>query len=116
MKAIVDRKLYDAETAELIHRHEYWMPEHRNEYGSVQQAEGTYAQALYLSPNGAFFYVYERPGGSDLYVLNEKDLLYGLSWNRKEGEDDVDRAIRWLENHHGSEAILKRWPERVWAG
>lgn len=117
MRAIIDGKLYDTETAELVHRYEYWLPGYRDDLGGVRQIEGTYAQALYLSLNGTFFYVYERPHGNDLEVLDEKNLLYGRrSWLKDEEMDDVDRAIYWLEKHHGSEVILKRWPERVWAG
>lgn len=117
MRAVVNGKLYDTEMAELVHRHSYYMSESRDSYGNVQQAAGEYAQALYLSPNGTFFYIYERPSGNDLCVLDEKDMLYGRrSWSKDEKLDDVDRAIYWLEKHHGSEVILERWPERVWAG
>ena len=110
MRAIVEGKLYDTETAELIHSTGF--------EGSCDMPKGGYSQSLYLSPNGTFFYVSTFPHSKPAFYVIGGKLDTSRSIARISGEewDEVRGAIQWLENHGGSEVILERWPERVWAG
>jgi hypothetical protein len=110
VRAIVEGKLYDTENSELLHSTGF--------EGSYGVPPGPYTQSLYLSPNGTFFYVNTFPHSKPaFYVIGGKvdlsrvgAMIDGRKW------DEVDGAIEWLERHGGSEVILERWPERVWAG
>lgn len=115
MRAVVNGKLYDTENATLVHTSSFYHPEYRPGplEGGSYVAPGERVQSLYETPNGNFFYIYEGPGFQKLYALDEKDFVYGLGHPDR---DDIDRVIAWLESHHGTEVILERWPERVWAG
>lgn len=110
MRAVVEGKLYDTETAELIHTTGF--------AGSYDMPKGEYTQSLYLSPNGTFFYVNTFPHSKSVFYVIGGKLDVGRTIAKLDGRewDNVDGAIDWLERHDGSEVILERWPERVWAG
>jgi hypothetical protein len=106
LRAVIEGKLYDTETAELVHRKE----------GDPGLG---FAQSLYETPNGNFFYVYEYPGGAwRLFSFEDPTCVY-RSWAQRRGFEDYERdgaAFVWCERHGGTEVILERWPERAWAG
>lgn len=92
MKKVIDGKLYNTETADLIHE---W------DNGRFTSDFGYCEEALYKTKKGAYFIAgeggamtgYARPcgtnstcGGSDIRVLSEAE------------------AMAWLEEHDGTEA------------
>ena len=105
MRAVVNGKLYVTEISELVHR--------------LKEGPNGNSRALYLSPNGAYFCVYER-FDRDPYVqvLGEGMHAFDGVTERVLGRphDPVALAIKWLEWHGGSEVILERWPDRLEAG
>lgn len=113
MRAVVEGKLYDTEISELIHQDEF-----SSDGGEGRAAVGLYTQSLYQTPNGAFFYVNTFPHSKPAFYLIGGALDTGRTIAKINGEewDEVSGAIDWLERHHGTEVILERWPERVWAG
>lgn len=112
MRAILEGKLYDTEISELIHQDEFYSE------GEGMAVEGLYTQSLYRTPNGAFFYVNTFPHSKPAFYLIGGKLDIGRTIAHTQGRkwDEIDGAIDWLERHHGTEVILERWPERVWAG
>lgn len=111
MRAIVNGSLYDTDISELVHRREQRGQFRGNDYE-------VFTQSLYLSPNGTFFFVYERPESADLYTFDKGSHYKYSRYRILQGaaSDDIDIVIQWLEDHDGTEVILERWPERVWAG
>lgn len=112
MRQIIGGKLYDTELSEIVHTYDFHY--RMDEDGEII----TYPQVLYLSPGGKFFYVYYHPTGDPLVkVIGGEGCLFTKSWRpTSKDEDDIDRAIRWMESHGGTEAILERWPERIYTG
>lgn len=106
MRFVIEGKLYDTETAKVVHEHTM--------YGE----DGVFTQTLWETPHGKFFYVNEFPrGGSEAHAFDEPTNVYrsfaqGYGLERRE-VDDIDCAIKWLERHNGGEVILNRWPGRI---
>lgn len=110
MRFIHENRLYDTETAELVHETGFDSTDPRN--------AGHYSQSLYRTERGKFFYVNCFPSGEPNYGVMDKYGLYSCNMKSLTGQevDDVDKVIEWLERHDGAEVILERWPEKVWAG
>ncbi|HHT9136441.1 MAG TPA: hypothetical protein ACFYEK_04260 [Candidatus Wunengus sp. YC60] len=101
MKQVIDGKLYNTETAELLHE---WSN------GKFTSDFGHCAEALYKTKKGAYFIAgeggamtgYARScgtnstcGGSGIRVLTEVE------------------AMEWLENHEGTEALEQYFGDKI---
>jgi len=101
MKQVISGKLYNTETAELVHK---W------ENGEFINDFRYYKESLYKTKKGAYFISgkggamskYRRScgnnnmcGGSDIRVVSK------------------DEAIEWLETHEGTEALEQHFSNEI---
>jgi hypothetical protein len=100
MKKIINRKVYNTETAELLHA---WC--NRRAVTDFSYVE----EALYRTKKGAFF-LYGSGGAMSGYAVSHGNTCGG-------GSDiaplDKDEALRWLEKHGGEEVLEKLFPEEL---
>lgn len=90
MKQVVNGKLYDTETAELIHT-----------------AHGTWAgqtYSLYRTDNGRFFIYFCAGDSWQIHVIGKRKEI----WPKTEEE-----AMEWLEENAPVEVLLSRFPDKV---
>ncbi len=101
-KRVVDRKVYDTDTAELVH--EYWNGYSSRDFKCI-------SEQLYKTPKGNFFLL-GAGGAMTKYAVD-------CGNNSRSGSSDniipltKEEAIEWLETHDGSEKILELFPEEV---
>lgn len=105
MRKVIEGRLYDTDISTLLHRDE--------------SMGGGYAQELYETPNGNYFYVnIFGHGGAEMHSFESPtDVM--ASWAKRRGFEDYtgDGAAQiWLEQHGGVDVILERWPHRIQAG
>ncbi len=101
-KRVINRTVYNTETAELIH--EWW-----NGYGTSDFKH--MSEDLYKTKKGNFFLL-GSGGAMTKYSVDCGNGSTGGSSNNvipisKEG------AIDWLESHDGSEKILELFPDEL---
>ena len=103
MKKIINKKLYNTETAELIHESCNGLP--RSDFRNLHEH-------LYRSPGGAYF-LHGEGGALTDYAVCSRGCCY-------EGEDirllTEDEAIQWLEGNDGDEVLLKRFADQIQEG
>jgi|LSQX01.2.fsa_nt_gb hypothetical protein len=102
MRRVIDRKVYDTETAELIHEWE-------NKY--FPSDFEWCREELYRTPKGNFF-ILGSGGAKSKYAV----IVGSGSWGGSSNNIipiSRDQAIDWLENHEGSEKIIELFPEEV---
>jgi hypothetical protein len=101
MKAIIQGKRYDTETAESIHG---WDNRHfPNDFAYV-------SEVLYRTKNGSYFLhgeggaasIYSEPCGNNSRCGGDKIIPFTQS-----------EAIEWLEGHGGTEALEKYFPDHI---
>lgn len=100
MKKVIDGKIYNTETAELIHE---W------DNGYYQSDFHYCAESLYKTKKGAYFIAGE--GGA----MSDYAKSYGN--NRGSGEDiralTEAEAMLWLEEHDGADALQKYFGGKI---
>lgn len=101
MKQVIEGKVYDTETAELLH-------EWRNgeEYGDFHHL----VECLFRTPKGSYFLAGEG-GAMTGYVTR-------VGNNEYSGGHAITplleaEAIEWLEEHGGTDALLEYFPETL---
>lgn len=101
MKQVVNGKVYDTETAELIH--EFENPAVRGDFHYLEES-------LYRTANGAYFLA-----GSGGAMTGYRTPLEDGSWGGGSTIQPLSEpaAIEWLENHGGTEAILEHFAASV---
>lgn len=94
MKKLVYGRLYNTETAELIHDYQWGYP---SDFKFIYEA-------LYKTKKGNYF-IYGEGGAMSKYCVK----VESNTW--ESGSDiipiSVDEAVEWLEENDGSEAIEK---------
>ena len=100
MKKIINRKIYDTDTAELIHHWDNGM--YGNDFRSCEES-------LYITKNGALF-INGSGGPMSKYAEH-----FG---NTTAGSSNIilltkDEALDWLEQHDGTESIKKYFKEDI---
>ncbi len=102
MRKVINRKVYDTDTAELIHE---WDNGHFS--SDFEYCE----EYLYRTPNGNFF-ILGAGGPKSKYAVP----VGNSGWSGSSGNItpvSKERAIEWLEDHGGSEKIIELFPEEV---
>jgi hypothetical protein len=102
MRKVIDRKVYDTETAELIHK---W------DNGYFPSDFEWCREELYRTPKGNFF-ILGSGGAKSKYAVP----VGSSGWSGSSGNIipvSKERAIEWLEDHGGSEKIIELFPEEV---
>ena len=103
MKKIIDGKLYNSDSAELIHS-----------WDNLSHCSSTtdfnfYEEELYRTKNGAFF-LHGVGGASSPYSQP-------VSGGRGGGEDirpiTQGDAIRWLEQHDGEQVLIEQFADHI---
>jgi len=100
MKKVIDNKVYNTDTAELIHRWD-------NGYysGDFHQCE----ESLYKTKKGAYF-IHGEGGAMSSYAV-----AYGNS--RGGGESIIpltpDAACGWLQDHDGDSEAETEFPDKI---
>ena len=99
MKRIIDKKKYNTEKAEKLHG---WTNGYRGTDFSYCK------ESLYRSTKGALFLAGEGGARTAYARRGDRGLLYS-----GEGIRPITRAeaIAWLEEHEGSEVIMKHFPD-----
>ncbi len=100
MKKVIDGKIYDTETAELLH--DWDNGRARNDFNFMEES-------LYRTKKGAFF-LHGRGGPLTIYAASAGDLRTS---GRRICPLTRAEALRWLEAHDGTEAILEHFAEDV---
>jgi hypothetical protein len=104
MKKVIDRKIYNTETATEIHH--YWNGRGTSDFGNV-------SEWLYRTPKGAYFL--HGKGGP----MTQYGVPVGNN-GRGGGEDIVlmtkGEAIEWLSAHDGEEAIEEHFGDMIEEG
>lgn len=101
-KRVIDRKVYNTETATLIH--EYWNGYSNSDFHYV-------SEDLYQTPKGNFFLL-GAGGAMTKYTVD-------CGNNSRCGSSDniipltKEDAIDWLEAHDGSEKIIELFPDEL---
>ncbi len=100
MKRIIDKKFYNTDTAELLHKWDnriYGNDFRRCSEILYRTKKGVYFIAGYGGPMSKYAQSYgtTTTGGEDLIVLNESEV------------------IEWLENHDGAEIIEKYFKDKI---
>ena len=94
MKKVIGKKLFDTEKSELIHQYSNGFP-----VGDFEH----YSESLYQTKNGRLF-IHGYGGAKSKYSrqhgnsISSGENIYLL--------DDEYEAVRWLERHNGTEALL----------
>lgn len=100
MKKVVEGKLYNTKTAEVIH--EWSNGYYRNDFHRCEET-------LYRTRKGAWF-LHGEGGALSKYAEPHGSM-------RGSGEDIVpltpEEAMRWLEEHDGADAILEHFTDDV---
>jgi hypothetical protein len=101
MKQVINRKLYNTETAAMVHEYEHGYDTSDFHY---------YTEALYRTPKGAYFIA-----GSGGAMSPYSESLGGGSYGGGSGLRPVDarEAISWLEEHGGTDAILEHFEQKI---
>ena len=99
MKRVIEGKVYDTDTAELLH---VW--ENMADTGDFRYC----SEELYMTQRGSYFIAGEG-GAMSPYA----ESLGGGNWSNGNGIEPVskDRAMKWLEEHHGHDVLLERFSE-----
>lgn len=100
MKRIINGKMYNTETAELIHE---W------DNGSYGSDFRSCEESLYKTKKGAYF---TAGSGGPMSKYAEH---HGNSTSGGEGIEILSEkeAMVWLEEHDGTEALEKYFPEKI---
>lgn len=101
MRQVIDGKVYDTEKAEEVYA---WA--NMADRGNFQFC----SEALYRTPKGAYFVAGEG-GAMSAYAAP----LGGGSWSGGSGIRVVSEseAIEWLEEHGGTEALLRHFASEL---
>ena len=99
MKKVIEGKVYDTDSAELLHS---W--ENMADTGNFNYC----SEELYVTRKGAYFVAGEG-GAMSTYA----EALGGGSWGGGEGITPMPKgeAMQWLEQHEGHDVLLDRFGE-----
>lgn len=100
MRKVIDRKVYDTETAEMLHE---W------DNGSYDRDFHLVEESLYRTPKGAFF-VAGSGGPMTEYAVRAGSNTSGSSGIRVLSRDE---AIAWLEAHDGTEVLVEHFVDEI---
>ena len=100
MKVVIKGKVYDTEKAEELHSDSYSNP---RDFDYWQET-------LYVTPKGAYF-IHGEGGARSKY----RRQVEQNSWSGGAAITPLSKeeAIRWLEEHDGSDVILERFAGEV---
>lgn len=100
MKKIINGKIYNTKTAELIHEYDNGI--YGNDFRSLDEA-------LYKTKKGAYFIA--GSGGP----MTKYARICGDSQSSGEGIKVLseEEAVTWLEKHDGDAALEKHFKERI---
>lgn len=103
MKKVIEKKMYNTETAELIHSWDNGL--YGNDFGSCEEI-------LYLTKKGTYF-IAGSGGAKSKYATS-----YGNSTGGGESIEIVSKseAIEWLESHDGAEVLEKNFSSEIEEG
>ena len=100
MVKIINRKVYDTNTADLLH-------EWTNHY--FRDDLNFCSESLYRTAKGALF-IYGEGGAKSKYAVN-------VGNSRTSGEDlyvvSEEEAVDWLEKRDGTDALQKYFSEKI---
>lgn len=100
MKKVIDRKVYNTETAEEIHSWDNGI--YGNDFRSC-------SETLYKTKKGSFF-LWGKGGPMSSYARHYGNTTSG-------GEDIIpmtaDEAIDWLESHGGEDVIVEQFSDSI---
>lgn len=101
MKKIINKKVYDTNTAELLHK---W------DNGRSQGDFSRYAESLYKTKSGAYF-VYGEGGAESKYARHEYSSVVGGSvvGGRDITVLDVESVVDWLGWHEGEDVLVGKF-------
>mgnify|MGYP001562421380 FL=1 len=100
MKQVIDGKIYNTETAELLHEWDNGI--YGNDFRCCNES-------LYKTKKGAYFIA--GSGGA----MSKYAKSYGNNTGGSEGIEVVTEkeAIRWLEEHDGSDILAEKFADRI---
>ena len=100
MKQVIDGKIYNTETAELIHEWDNGL--YGNDFGQCEES-------LYKTKKGAYFIA--GSGGA----MSKYAKSYGNNTGGSEGIEVVTEkeAMAWLEEHEGTEALQEYFGDKI---
>jgi len=101
MKRVIDGKIYNTETAELLHE---WSN------GCFGRDFKSCAESLYKTKKGAYF-IAGSGGPMSKYAVS-------CGNNSTSGSEQIEvlaeaEAIRWLEEHDGSEVLTEKFADKI---
>ncbi len=104
-KKVIDRIVYNTETAEIIHEWENMCS--KSDFGFT-------AETLYKTKKGNFFVCGESGPMGKYAVSLGNNSTGGSSGNITPISED--QAIDWLERHDGDEKLLELFPDEIEEG
>ena len=104
MRQVIDGKIYDTETATLLHG---W--DNGNSHGDFKYR----SKDLYRTPRGRYFLHHVGGAMTDMAVS-----VGNNSYGGSETLEVIDRetAMRFLESHGGSNVLIREFPDSVEEG
>lgn len=104
MRQVIEGKVYNTETATLLHE---W--QNGREYGDFRYR----SKALYRTPKGAYFLLHDGGAMTDMARATGENSWTGSS--RIEVVSLRD-ALRFLESHNGTEVLIREFADQIEEG
>lgn len=101
MRQVIDGKVYNTETAKLLHQ---WTNGHYTNDFKYRSKD------LYQTKKGAFFLHHDGGALTDMQKSHGEN-----SWGGSESIEPIDRktAMRFLESHGGSEVLVREFADAI---